>query len=126
MQEWIGIGPSACSQYRNTRFQNPHSVIKWLSKIQNNNLAYDNIEKISQQKLAEDCLIFGLRLSNGINLKHLRERFRSINFDIFTQLWQQLINEHLAEYSNDIIKLTENGRLVADAIASEIIGKLDI
>lgn len=125
MQEWIGIGPSACSQYRNTRFQNPHSLNQWLTKIKNHTLAHDNMEKISQQKLAEDCIIFGLRLSNGINIKHLQQRFRSIDFDVFEPLWQQLLNEHLANYYNNIIKLTEKGRLVADAIATEIIGKLD-
>ncbi|MDR1401569.1 MAG: radical SAM family heme chaperone HemW [Puniceicoccales bacterium] len=124
MQNWIGIGPSACSQCNGRRFANPLSIEKWLSSLECNKLAHENIEIIDEKNFALDSVIFGLRMNRGIDLHHLKNKFKRIDFSKLDELFFQLAAENLLQMRGEFIQLTPNGRLVADAIAVEILGKL--
>jgi oxygen-independent coproporphyrinogen-3 oxidase len=121
MQDWVGIGPSACSQCWNRRFSNPPSIAKWLSAIDGNRMAHENIEPVSEQTFIEDSLIFGLRMNGGVDVSPLKKKFKNVDFSRWDDLFIELERENLAQISQDIVKLTNNGRLVADAIAVEIL-----
>jgi oxygen-independent coproporphyrinogen-3 oxidase len=121
MQNWIGIGPSACSQYGSRRFSNPPSLLRWLNAIEGNTLAHENIEAIDEKNMAEDCIIFGLRMNRGINLPAIKKRFKAIDFTNLDELFSRLEHEKFLWQSRNFVRLTRKGRLVADAIAANIL-----
>jgi oxygen-independent coproporphyrinogen-3 oxidase len=121
MQDWIGVGPSACSQYKNSRFANPPSISKWMKNVENGNLACKNPEIISEKTLVEDALIFGLRMNEGVSISKLKNRFKNVDFGRWDAIFSDLDQQNLLQFSEGTVKLTDSGRLVADAIAVEIL-----
>jgi len=61
-------------------------------------------------------------MNQEINLNAIGERFNISTkyFDDLSHFFEMLSNEGLANYSNDMISLTSEGRIRADAIATEI------
>lgn len=115
MQEWLGFGPSAASQIDFKRYRNPYSIDKWIQNI------HEDITQLSLNDLLVDCLIFGLRTIEGVNLQKLKKRFTHANLQKYEPLWQQLKDLHLCVYDKEFIRCTDQGLLVADAIAQAIL-----
>ena len=121
MNYWIGVGPSACSQYMGKRFSNPCSLEKWESTIENNMLSHENIIDVTDKQMAEDSIIFGLRMTDGIDLGEIDTNFPEINIDSVRKFFRFLEKNKLAKINNSRISLTSDGLLVADAISVEIL-----
>jgi oxygen-independent coproporphyrinogen-3 oxidase len=124
MNEWIGIGPSASSQYQNKRWKNPSNLEEWIIGVDDgfSKSDYEEFKRLSNADLAEDAVLFGLRMNQGINLNTIGNRFQisSKYFDDLSHFFEMLSNEGLANYSDGMISLTSEGRIRADAIAAEI------
>ena len=121
MNDWIGIGPSACSQYMSKRFSNSCSLEKWESNIGNNMLSHENIIDVTDKQMAEDSIIFGLRMTDGIDLDEINANFPKINVNIIKKFFDSLKENKLAKINNSHVALTSKGLLVADAISVEIL-----
>ena len=122
MGEWIGLGPSASSQYGARRYTNIASLAEWRAGIDRQRPNRVDQVELTPAILATDSLIFGLRMNYGVNLRALRDRFPSIDFGPLRPLWRRLGSEDLAENrENGRLRLTPKGRLLADRIAVEIL-----
>jgi len=125
MQEWIGVGPSASSQYDNRRWTNHPSPEKWASGFQGAQPVYVDECKLNPAILLTDSLLFGLRMNAGVDLRKLESRFHPLNVQRWQTLFNRLIEEGLALQQGDTFRLTLEGRLLADAIAVEILDLAD-
>jgi oxygen-independent coproporphyrinogen-3 oxidase len=119
MREWIGIGPSASSQYRGMRYTNVASLERWAMGIEKNRPERTDIVPLSEKLLAIDKIIFGLRMNAGVDLSE------NIFRDTISPLLADLESENLLTEENRRIRLTPQGRLLCDAIAQEIFNNLD-
>jgi oxygen-independent coproporphyrinogen-3 oxidase len=72
--------------------------------------------------LAEDALIFGLRINEGVDLAVWRERAPDAPWDEIEARVARLVEEGLAERRGGRIGLTLRGRLLADAVGAEFHG----
>lgn len=117
MQEWIGWGPSAASQYGMHRFQNPFDIKNWINGKRVNEVS------LTEEMLYKDCLIFGLRTCEGVNLTQLRQRFPKYPQTLYAKLWENLAQDGLLTLSKDYIRCTPKGLLLADSIALEILSQ---
>ena len=124
MNEWIGYGPSACTQYFGVRRKNVPNITRWLGSLQPGKES-EFVEKqfLSSKNLAEDALLFGLRMNQGINIGSIATRF-SLQISAFKDVvsfFDRLVDEGLAESPSEYAyRLTRAGRIVADAVASEM------
>jgi len=133
MQEWIGIGPSAASQHAGWRGANPRDIGAWLAALARGERAMEERVRLTPAQIAEDSLIFGLRMNEGVDLEALKRRgpAASATTEIPERAWarvdelvERLVAEGLAEHGCGRMRLTLKGRLVADAIGGEILGAL--
>ncbi|MDR2396859.1 MAG: radical SAM family heme chaperone HemW [Puniceicoccales bacterium] len=115
MQEWIGLGPSAASQWNKQRFQNANNAHDWLSK------GRVHCMNLSEEILCADCLIFGLRMREGICLDTLQKRFPLADVAKYVPLWQQFAQEGLVNIRKNQLTCTDKGLLLVDALAREIL-----
>lgn len=135
MQEWLGFGPSASSQYGGRRWTEPHSMDLWLDGLATGKPHYSDEVTLTRELLAEDALTFGLRMNAGVSLSQLVCRLGGRLPETWRQLFGQLIEAGYAEivpeangqedrqdYASGILRLTPTGRLLADRIAVEISG----
>lgn len=121
MNEWIGLGPSAASQYQHKRFTNIPSIEKWLEGLKNNQPSIQDEEFLNDSTLAIDSLIFGLRMNEGVNLLHLQNRFPNANWQPLKKVLDDLTNEGLCKNQGPNVCLTHKGKIVADRIGLEIL-----
>jgi len=121
MQEWLGYGPSAASQFGGRRFQRPADTEAWAALLQAGSSTRVDEMELDAGTLAADSLIFGLRMNAGIDLKAWQERFPGIPTEGWLAFRDQLIEEELAEADGDRLRLTPAGRLVADGIGSALL-----
>lgn len=121
MGSWLGVGPSAASQWRGERFTNIPSLDRWMQGYAEGSPERIERQALTADLLATDAVIFGLRMNAGVDLAELRVRFPDYDWDAQEPFWNDLIEEGLAECCGTHIRLTREGRLVADAIAERVL-----
>lgn len=136
MQEWIGYGPSASSQFGMRRWTNPHSLSEWLEGLRSGGMRFADETTLNLDMLAADVLIFGLRCNGGVDLAAWRRRFGADRLQLFQPFLDRLMEDGLLQMAaserghclrpspscpRNLIQLTRRGRLVADRIGLELL-----
>ena len=121
MQEWIGYGPSASSQLGWRRWTEPHSLEEWQSGLNGGGPRLAESVDLTPEVLAQDYLIFGLRMNEGVNLALMQKRFGTAIPAHWPTLKEQLLEEGLGVLDQDTFRLTARGRLVADRIGEAVL-----
>jgi oxygen-independent coproporphyrinogen-3 oxidase len=126
MHEWIGLGPSAASQHDGIRGGNAADLDQWHEHLAAGRRVTEDRAKLTSELLAEDALIFGLRMVEGVNPVALQRRFPSAAWPAARAVLQDLVSDGLAEQIESCVRLTTAGRLVADAIGATVMEAMDL
>jgi oxygen-independent coproporphyrinogen-3 oxidase len=121
MEEWIGLGPSAASQFAGWRGSNVADLAQWQADVDAGRRAQSDRVELTPQLLAEDSLVFGLRMNEGVILPELKARFPDAPWGRIDSLARRLAEEGLATLEGGgRLRLTLRGRLVADAVGAQV------
>lgn len=120
MKSWLGFGPSAASQHGMERYANPFSQKEWLSGIEAGVLKRVDEVVLDESMLAEDALIFGLRMNCGVDLGEWKGVYGEERWGKYREVFERLVREGLCEILGDSLRLTWEGRLVADGVMREV------
>jgi len=120
MYEWIGLGPSAASQQAGRRGANVADLARWAEAVGRGERVTDDAVALRPALLAEDALIFGLRMNAGVNLAASRARWPEAPWDEFDARLNRLEEAGLVQRAGDWIRLTGRGRLLADSVGAEV------
>ncbi|MEO0794897.1 MAG: coproporphyrinogen-III oxidase family protein [Verrucomicrobiota bacterium] len=125
MGAWRGVGPAAASQWLGERWSNPADLNRWLDGLKSSPmippLGAEEKVSLSEDLLAADALIFGLRLNDGVDLERLHRRFPKVDWSAYRGLWQDLEAEGSMSRNAELLSLTDSGRMYADAIGGRIL-----
>ena len=124
MHSWVGLGPSGASQHAGWRGTNVADLEKWLAGLERGERATEDRTVLTPELLAEDSLIFGLRMNEGVDVEALAKRVSAVAAREMNELSRRLVDEGLAEMAGARLRLTLRGRLVADAVGGEVMGAL--
>ncbi|MSU65174.1 MAG: radical SAM family heme chaperone HemW [Opitutus sp.] len=125
MNEWIGLGPSAASQQGDWRGANVADLDQWLGHLEQGHRVTDDRVPLTPALLAEDALIFGLRMNAGVDLAKWRERAPQAPWPVIDGMIAELENGELLVRSGDRVTLTNQGRLMADSVGAEIMAAFE-
>lgn len=117
--EYLGLGPSAHSYNKATRFWNVSSVKKYLQHIDNKSIA-GKLETLSINDKFNDYLLTRLRTCWGISKNQLLQQFGSKYFQYFEQKIIHYISLGFIEESNDNVYITKKGLFISDSIIEEL------
>lgn len=120
MHEWVGLGPSAASQHAGWRGANVADLDRWADGLARGERVTEDRVALTPALLAEDALIFGLRMNAGVDLAVWRDRAPCAPWQTVEALLDRLAENGLALRTDAQVRLTARGRLVADAIGAEI------
>jgi oxygen-independent coproporphyrinogen-3 oxidase len=120
MDQWIGLGPSGASQFRGRRYANVPDLAKWLEARDGPESGRVDESDLTPELLMDDCLIFGLRMNDGVDLGALEARFDTGVTERQASILSQLEEEGKLIREGSIIRLTDDGRMIADAIGAEL------
>ena len=125
MHEWIGLGPSAASQHAGWRGGNVADLERWLADLDGGVRLTEDRVALTPELLAEDALIFGLRMNDGVDLAPWRVRAAAAPWPVIEDTLATLAVAGLLVRAGDIVKLTDRGRLVADSVGAEIMAAFE-
>jgi oxygen-independent coproporphyrinogen-3 oxidase len=123
MQSWVGLGPSGASQHQGWRGANVADLAAWRAHVLRGDRATEDRAALTPRLLVEDALIFGLRMNEGVDLVALTRQWPNAPWKEVHALLDRFVADGLASRTAPgRCQLTLAGRLLADAIGSEIMG----
>lgn len=120
MNEWIGLGPSAASQHAGWRGANVSDLEKWAMHVERGERVTEDRVALTPTLLAEDALIFGLRMNAGVDVELWRRRCPDAPWGAVEGVLGQMVDDGLARRMDSHVQLTDRGRLLADSVGTEI------
>ena len=125
MGEWAGLGPSAASQQGGWRGANVSDLQEWSAQVaRGERMTLDRVA-LTPSLLAEDALVFGLRMNSGVDVARLMRRCPGAPWGRVEALLDRLCAEGLAAREGAVVRLEPKGRLLADSIGSELMVAFD-
>lgn len=125
MHEWVGLGPAAASQHAGWRGANVADLERWLEQLAHGGRMTEDRVALTPALLAEDALIFGLRMNAGVDLAPWRVRAPAAPWPDVEAMLDHLGAEGLLVRAAHTVRLTDRGRMVADAVGTEIMTAFD-
>ncbi|MFP4157309.1 MAG: radical SAM family heme chaperone HemW [Opitutales bacterium] len=126
MQEWIGCGPAAASQFRRERYQRPANLQIWAEKMLAGEPPREELVRLDDRILLGDSIVFGLRMNAGVALDQVKARFpHAGHLQALDELLARLQREGLLVFEGPDVQLTPQGQLLADGIGSEVLKSID-
>ena len=125
MHEWVGLGPSAASQQGGWRGANVADLDQWIAQLERGERVTQDRVALTPSLLAEDALIFGLRMNAGVDLAPWRVRAPGAPWPAVDDTLATLAAGGLLHREGDVVRLTRRGRLVADAVGAEIMAAFE-
>ncbi len=125
MHEWIGLGPSAASQQDGMRGANIADLEQWLARVARGERVTEDRVVLTPAALAEDAVIFGLRMNDGVDLAPWQTAAPGAPWAQVEELLARLADAGLAVRAGTNVRLTDRGRLIADAVGAEVMEAFD-
>jgi len=114
---YIGIGPSAHSFYNSMRTHNIANNKKYINEI-NLEGDYYEIEELTEQDFFNEFIMTRLRTSKGLDIRDLEILFPHY-IDAFKEKTSDFLRGGQLAFFGDEYRLTKQGKMMADYIASE-------
>lgn len=118
-EKYLGLGPSAHSYNGNERRWNVANNNLYIKLINEENGQRETELLTATQKLNEYIMI-SLRTKEGIDLHKLQQEFGLKERERVDRQIQKFLSGHLMKQINSFARLTDEGMLRADGIASEL------
>ena len=125
MHTWVGLGPAAASQHAGWRGANVADLERWLADLAGGVRMTEDRVALTPVLLAEDALVFGLRMNAGVELAPWRALAPVAPWPVIDEMFARLEQAELLLREGDVVRLTGRGRLLADAVGAEIMGAFD-
>lgn len=116
---YLGIGPSAHGFDGLNRYMNPANNALYMQSLHNNNLP-EVVEELSINDRMNEYVMTSLRTMWGINLQTIKSDFGNAFFEETQYNLKAFKDKNWLIIENDVVKLTQEGKLFADHIASEL------
>ncbi len=116
--DYAGVGPGAHGRRRGARTVRHKKPENFLSALRRNGHAIAEEAPLTPREAADEALVMGLRLSEGIDIEHLENRFGVPVADMAHA--ERLVDSGHLDRNGTRIKATAAGRLVLDRILAEI------
>lgn len=118
---YYGFGPGA-ARYRNGRREiNHRSTTTWLRRIRAGESPIAEAEQLSDEDRAREALVLALRMTDGVACEAFQQRFGVHPEDLAGEAIARHCAAGLLEAADDHLRLTREGRFVADAVIVDLL-----
>jgi putative oxygen-independent coproporphyrinogen III oxidase len=119
--DWIGIGPGAHGRvtHEGARYalEAQRRPADYIDAVAERGLGWINETTLSPEERADEMLMMGLRIAEGVDLARV-EALRGRELNRAALAW--LVEQGLVEHANGHVRLTRDGRLLANKVAAEL------
>ncbi len=118
-EKYLGLGPSAHSFNRIERQWNVSAISTYIEKLNNCIIPYEK-ETLSSEQMFNEYLMISLRTIQGCDLNYIKEKFGSGLYLHCIKQAKPYLDAEQIRIKNEKVYLTEEGKLFADKIASDM------
>ncbi|MFA5038557.1 MAG: radical SAM family heme chaperone HemW [Candidatus Omnitrophota bacterium] len=118
--DYIGLGVSAHSHDQGRRYWNGSELSEYISLMRTKGSARAGEETLDALTRLKETFLIGLRMTKGVRLESLEQRFGARLPEQKKGLLRQYISEGLLEEEGGVIRATEEGMLVLDEICGQL------
>ena len=113
VEDYIGLGPSACSTVGTRRWQNAADTGRYIAAIRKGGEALAYEEVVTPELRAAERAAFGMRMTAGVPAELIQDRWgREIS---------ELLSAELVQWRDGRLQPTRRGILFADTVATEFV-----
>lgn len=116
---YLGLGPSAHSYNGKSRHWNVANNALYIQALQQNKLQFEE-ELLTPTQQLNEFIMISLRTIEGINLKLIKEKFGEVYGKHLLKNSQEYIRSNKIIESDSCLRLTNEGKLLADGIAAAL------
>ena len=116
--EWLGLGCGAHSTRDGVRWKNVSSTEEYISRLQNGQSTLAERRILSRDSRLEEVLFTGLRLTAGLDLDSVGQRYETDVWARYANALQPSLEAGLAVREGARLRLSRNGMLLANEILS--------
>ena len=121
-EPFFGFGPGAAAYVDGVRRTNHRSVTTWLKRTLAGEPAVGESEKLDREGSAREAVMLGFRPCVGISRTAFRERYGVELESLAGDAFAGFLKLGLLELSGDHVRLTRDGRCMADRVIVEFMG----
>ena len=107
-EDYLGLGPSACSTIGSLRWKNLPNTPAYVERIAQGTSVREELEKMDTATRAKERIMFGLRMREGVAVEAFGAEISQL---------PKLEADGLAVRQDGRVRLTPRGQLVADSVA---------
>ena len=128
-EEYLGIGASAHSYFRDSRFSFVRDVKKYIHGVEvpaSRVKITDENDVISQQERIGEYIMLRFRLTAGLNDREFTRRFGASFTQMYGKKMVPYVNGGFATYRDGVYALTPQGMFVSNYILSDLLDFADL
>ena len=118
---YIGLGPGAVSRLGPTRFTTVADVELFCERLENGQEVRQEEETLDNEARFRETVIMGLRMTKGVSLNALKQRFGINPTSYYGATLNQLMEHELVEIQQGRFRLTESGLLLANTVMAQLV-----
>lgn len=118
---YIGLGSGAVACFSGVRIKNEEDPVRFISVINQGNRPYREAEILPLAARFRETVIMGLRMTAGVSIKKLGERFGITPEKYYGEVLASLMMDGLLEESHDRLRLTKKGMLLANRVMTALV-----
>ncbi len=118
-EPFYGIGPGAAEFVGSTRRCNARSVTGWIQKLQAGESPVTEVDELDSDLRAREAVMVGLRQVSGIHEATFEQRFGTSIRNLAPEAYDSCLTQGWLEQFDGYLRLTRDGRFVADTVMSE-------
>jgi oxygen-independent coproporphyrinogen-3 oxidase len=117
LEEYIGLGLNASSQFNNVRMKNPRRIREYIDGSKKHALNMHTLEEYDQKS---EFLLMGLRKTAGISLDTFKQKTKIDVLEAYPELKKHLDNK-LLEIVDGYLRFTNEGMYLSNQVYLDII-----
>lgn len=114
--EWFGFGCGAHSTREGVRWKNVSSTEEYVDRIARALPTRQDVRRLAAGERLGDALFTGLRLTRGLDLAAINERYGTDVWQQYGSELQSFVDDGLLYHDRSVLRLTRRGMLLANEI----------
>lgn len=124
--EYLGFGSAAASYVNGCRATAVRDSSEFIRRVQLGQSVIAAEERLPRAEAVAETIMLGIRLLDGVDIEHIEERYAVRLTDVLAPVTTRLQQRGLLRVSGPQIQLTEQGMLLADTVAAELMACVEI
>jgi oxygen-independent coproporphyrinogen-3 oxidase len=120
---YIGLGPAAHSFLSPVRYWNFGELGPYVQHLNRHCLPIDGKERLSTEQQIMEAIYLGLRLTKGLSIDLFNRRFKVDFLSLYSSLIETLSRKGFLHIADGCCRLTLNGMLLHESIASMFVSQ---